>query len=112
MIETKNLHLQMSEEQFDKLVARARAAQMTPEQFVLSLVESDSTSSLNRIEQAMEHMEGLIWMNMYWSSLPFTEGLPKQRLKDEGVAHYWDNSMTFAQKFHSLTNGAEPEQDS
>ncbi|CAN5564164.1 hypothetical protein BH10CYA1_BH10CYA1_59770 [soil metagenome] len=47
MVETKSLHLKMTDEQFEKLAARAKAVQMTPEQFVL--LPSGNSSLLDSI---------------------------------------------------------------
>ena len=91
------LSVEMTEEQAIKLSEIAARRDKTAQECVVDWIENDTAF----LSDSVAYLEKLAWMNLYWSSLPFTEGTPKQRLNEDGLEQLWDNASAFASKFTS-----------
>ncbi len=89
--------VEMTEAQADKLADIAGKRGITMQQCVIDWIEGNA-SSIN-LEESFAQLEHLAWMNLYWASLPFSDGVPKQRIKDEGLEQLWENASLWAAKY-------------
>lgn len=75
--------------------------------FVVKLIEDGVPERMDALEQSMKHLESLVWRNIYWSALPYIEGVPKQRLNEQGIETYWNRSGNLADRFTASSEGKE-----
>ncbi len=93
------LKLDLTEEQGSKLAKIAASRNKTMEECVIDWIETHAPGGGSDVLETLARLERMSWMNMYWASLPFSDGMPKQHLNDEGWQQLWENAGQFADKW-------------
>lgn len=107
----QQLTINISEDLLRRLQERAEKAEIDVEAVVLSALAREVDTKLDSIEEELLHIEKLMWQNLYWSTLPYLEGLPKHRLSNEGLSLYWEKSNTFSSKYFDLCRASEAQDE-
>lgn len=108
----KQLTITLSAPLFDRLKERADTVGVDIEALVALTLAKELDGRLDSIEDELLHIEKLLWQNLYWTTLPYQDGLPKQRLSAEGLSKYWEKSNSFSMEYFERCRAPLDESDS
>ncbi len=101
------LKVEMTEAQANKLAKIAESRDMTFDECIVHWIENEPQKQAENLTQSIAHLEKLALMNLYWHQLPFSSGMPKQKLTKEGLEALWEEAAVYADKLAELGEQSE-----